>query len=394
MLSTLILIIVILGLLVFVHEFGHFITSKKLGAKVDEFGFGFPPRMVGVYRDGKKWKWVFRKTPSFAKATDGTPKIKQTIYSLNWIPLGGFVKIKGEEGGHKGEQDSFSNKAIWKRAIILVAGVTMNVVLAMAILGIGFGIGMPQALEREMPASARVKDKSIQIISVLSGSAAAKADVKPGDKIIALDGRQVNFKEMQTYLTSKVGKEVTYKIKREETVFDKKITPTILEETGKGGIGISLVEVGIVSYPWHIAIWKGITEALFFVKEIAIAFAALFKNLFVGKGLSVDVSGPVGIAVITGRVAKLGFIYIMQFTAILSINLAILNILPFPALDGGRLLFLGIEKLRKKPVSQKVENTIHNLGFMLLMLLVIAITYRDFIKFGDKFLNLWQNIIR
>ena len=106
-----------------------------------------------------------------------------------------------------------------------------------------------------------------------------------------------------------------------------------------------------------------------------------------------DVSGPVGIAVITGKVARMGLIYLIQFTAILSINLAILNALPFPALDGGRLLFLAIEKLRGRPISQRIENLIHNTGFMLLMLFVLVITFRDFAKFGDKFLNLWQSII-
>ncbi|MBU1179654.1 RIP metalloprotease RseP [Patescibacteria group bacterium] len=384
MFTTLLLFIIILGLLVFVHEFGHFFAAKKLGAKVDEFGFGFPPRMVGVYRVGKKWKWTFRKTP----------KIKQTIYSLNWIPLGGFVKIKGEEGTEKDEPDSFASKSIGKRAIILVAGVTMNVILAMVILSIGFGIGIPQAIGDKMSPRAIIKDRNIQIVSVLKDSMADKAGIESGDEVLALDGRKVNFKEMQDYLTGKVGEKVTYTIKRDDETIEKKIVPSILEETGKGGIGVGLVEIGVVSYPWYLAIWKGIMEAFFYIKEIAIAFGTLFKNLFVGKGVSVDLSGPVGIAVITGKVARMGLIYLMQFTAILSVNLAIINVFPFPALDGGRLLFLAIEKIRNKPVSQRIESTIHNLGFALLMILIVTITARDFMKFGDKFLNLWQSIIQ
>ncbi|PIR66389.1 MAG: RIP metalloprotease RseP [Parcubacteria group bacterium CG10_big_fil_rev_8_21_14_0_10_36_14] len=383
MLITLLIFLIVLGLIVFVHEFGHFICAKKLGAKAEEFGFGFPPRMIGIYKKNKNWKICFRKTP----------KADNTIYSLNWIPLGGFVKIKGEDGSDKNDSDSFAGLKIWKKAVILVAGVVMNIILAMFLLGAGYMIGLPQALDSTISKSAIISEKNVQIVSVSSGSEAEHAGLKTGDEILLIDGKEIVFSSIQDYLTQNVGEGVVYTIKRGDQQFEKTIIPQILQETGRGGVGVGLVETAIVSYPWHIAIWKGIVEALYYFKEIAIAFIILLKNLIIGRGGAEEISGPVGIAVITARVAKLGFIYILQFTALLSINLAILNIFPFPALDGGRLLFLAVEKLRGKPVSQKIENIIHNSGFALLMILLIVITYRDFVKFGSKFVDLWQSII-
>ncbi len=391
MLTTILLFVIILGLLVFVHEFGHFIVAKKLGTGVEEFGFGFPPRMIGVYRVGKKFHWVFKKTPSFDENIAGA--IKRTIYSINWIPLGGFVKIKGEEGGSRTETDSFASKAIWKRIAIVAAGVTMNLILAVVILSIGFGVGMPQALDRDM-GGAKIKNQSMQIVSVAKNSAADIAGLKAGDEILSVDGKKLNFKELQAYATSRVGEEIDYSIKRGETTLEKKIIPAILPETGYGGIGVGLIETGIVSYRWYLAIWKGIVETGYLIKEIVVAFYTLLRDLILGHSAAVDLSGPVGIAVLTGRVARLGFAYILQFAAVLSVNLAVVNILPLPALDGGRIIFFIVEKIRRRPVNQKIESAVHNIGFALLMLLVAVITYRDFVKFGDKFQHLWQNIIR
>lgn len=383
MFTTLLLFIIILGLLVFVHELGHFLVARKLGVKAEEFGFGFPPRAIGIYREGNKWRWVFKKTP----------RADSTIYSLNWIPLGGFVKIKGEDGSDKTDADSFAGKAVWKRIAIVAAGVSMNLVLAAAILSVGFGVGIPQALDGAMP-GAKIKNRGMQIVSVAKKSPADAAGLRAGDEILSVDGKKMDFKELQAYVTGLVGEDVVYSIKSSGVVAEKKIKPVILPETGKGGIGIGLVETGIVSYPWHLAIWRGVAETGYLIKEILTAFYTLLRDLIFGKSVAVDLSGPVGIAVLTGRVARLGFAYILQFAAVLSVNLAIVNILPVPALDGGRLLFLAIEKIRRRPVSQKLESVIHNIGFALLMLLVAVITYRDFVKFGDKFQNLWENIIR
>lgn len=369
MFLTIIVFVLILGLLVFVHELGHFVAARKNGVKVEEFGFGFPPRIFGI-------------------------KKGETIYSINWIPLGGFVKIKGEDGENKEDEDSFSHKKIWRRAVILAAGVFMNFVLAAVLLSIGFMVGLPQVINGEN-GYAKVRDARVQVVQILEGTPAAGADVLVGDTILEIDGRKVeDVEEMQNYLAGKIDAPVKFLLERESQKIDKEMSPTFLIETGRGGIGVGLLKTGIVSYPWYLSLWKGAESAVLFTGEVAVAFYELIKNLIVTQKVSVDLSGPVGIAVLTGQVARMGIIYLLQFTALLSVNLAVINFLPFPALDGGRLLFLLIEKIRRKPVSQKIENLVHNIGFGLLMLLVLLVTYRDVIKFSDKFVGLWDKIIK
>lgn len=381
MFTTLIIFILVLGLLVFVHEFGHFITAKKCGAKVEEFGFGFPPRLGGIVKVDGKWKFVGKSKP-----TD--KNFKNTIYSLNWIPLGGFVKIKGEAGEGENDPDSFVNKKIWQRAIILFAGVGMNVVLTAVLLSIGFGIGLPAVISDEMPTTARVRDAEIQIITVVEDSPSEKAGIIAGDTILSIDNIVFeNLTEFSDYTSSKENSALSVKIKRNEQELTKEITPAYLTEYDKVGLGVGTAQVGIVSYPWYIAPWEGTKETGYFLKEILFAFGGLFKNLVQTGNVGIDISGPVGIAVITGQAARLGIMYLLQFTAILSLNLAIINFFPFPALDGGRFIFLIIEGLRGKPVNRKIENIIHNIGFTLLLLLVVLVTYRDFTRFGGKMLE-------
>lgn len=368
MFLTIIVFILILGLLVFVHELGHFVAARKNGVKVEEFGFGFPPRIFGVKRG-------------------------ETIYSLNWIPLGGFVKIKGEDGENREDEDSFSHKKIWRRAIILAAGVFMNFVLAAVLLSVGFMIGLPQVINGEN-GYAKISDAKVQVVQILENTPAADAGLHPGDAILEIDGQKLEDVEvMQSYLAGKIDMPVRFILERDGQKIEKEISPTFLIETGRGGIGVGLIKTGIVSYPWYLSLWKGAESAVLFTGEVAIAFYELIKNLIVTQKVSVDLSGPVGIAVLTGQVARMGIIYLLQFTALLSINLAVINFLPFPALDGGRILFLIIEKIRRKPVSQKIENLVHNIGFSLLMLLILLVTYRDVIKFSDKFVSLWDKII-
>lgn len=381
MFLTLIIFIFVLGLLVFVHEFGHFIVAIKNGVRAEEFGFGFPPRAIGLVKTDDGWKIVFR-----AKPTD--KNFKNTIYSLNWIPLGGFVKIKGEMGEDAQDADSFIRKKIWQRMLIIFAGVAMNVITAAIFLSIGFGIGMPQVLDDEVSSFARVRDAEIQIVNVVAGTPAKKAGIESGDIVVSVDGK--SFEKMSSlgeYVGSREGAVTKVEIKRGAEILEKEITPQKIEEYNVIGYGIGMVRVGVVSYPWYIAPWEGIKETFFYIKEILRAFGLLLKDLVMGDKISVDLSGPVGIAVLTGKVARLGVIYLLQFIALLSVNLAIINFLPFPALDGGRLLFLVIEWLRKKPVNQRIENLIHNVGFTLLLILIVLITYRDFTKFGGRILE-------
>lgn len=365
---TLIIFLAVLSVLVFVHEFGHFITAKRSGARVDEFGFGFPPRLVG-------WKRG------------------DTTYSINWIPMGGFVKIKGEDGEGAGERDSFASLALSRRAVIVAAGVVMNFLLAAVLLSFGFGFGVPSVLE-QVPASARVRDSKVYAANVLSGTPAARAGMAAGDIIRELAGEPVRSAELfREQIKAAAGKPVRIMIERSGQRREIVATPEILAETGKPGIGVGLLETGIVSYPWYEAPYRGAQTTVFLTGEIVRSFGQLLAGFFRGR-VEVDFSGPVGIAVLTGEVAKLGLVSLLQFMALLSVNLAVVNLIPFPALDGGRLLFFGIEKLRGRPVPKRWENTAHRVGFALLIVLVIVVTVRDVGRFGGPLVQTIKNLVQ
>src|SRR3989338_7691589 len=386
MLLTIIIFILVLSILVFAHELGHFMMARKFGVKAEEFGFGFPPRLFGFYKNNQgDWRYVF----GGREITD----CPGTVYSLNWLPLGGFVKIKGENGEGEKEPDSFAARPVWQRAIILSAGVVVNIILAMVLIIAGFMMGLPQSLEGGLDARAQISDRKIQIVEVLGGSRAQSAGLKIGDTIVSIDNNKFySFEELQGYVNSKIGLELNYKIERGRETLDKPITPALMPETGKGGIGVAISETGIVSYPWYLAIWQGVKTTFILTWVIITAFYELLKGLIFGQGVTADLAGPVGIAALTGQVARLGFVYLMQFTALLSINLAVINFFPFPALDGGRVLFLVIEKIKRGPVKREVEGLIHNLGFALLMILVLIVTFRDVAKFSGMFKGIWERI--
>lgn len=368
MFITLLTFIIVLGVLVFVHELGHFIAARRSGVKVEEFGLGFPPRIIGIFRDYEgKWKRIGPK---------GKEAIS-TIYSLNLLPLGGFVKIKGEQGEKAEQTDSFAHQSIGRRILIISSGVLMNVFFAFILLSIGFGVGFPQIIDQAV-SGAKVRDQKIQIVDVFVGLPAQKQGLQFGDTIVSADGHTFfKLSDLQNYLESHEGQTVLLELKRGREIVKKEVVPEILEETGRAGIGVSLVNTGIVSYSFPLAIWQGFSTTIFLIKEIIFAFLSLLRDLVLGRGVTVDISGPVGIAVVTGEVARQGVIYILQFAALLSLNLAVINFFPFPALDGGRVIFLLLEKSRGKAVSARVEAVVHNVGFALLMLLVILVTYRD-----------------
>ena len=400
MLLTIVIFIFILGLLVLAHEFGHFLMAKRAGVKVEEFGFGFPPRLL-----------------SFRKG--------ETIYSLNLIPIGGFVKIYGEENPEEtksgniasvsveteqlqissssaetiiqetetaieiqtpeNDQRAFYNKSIVSRAKILVAGVIFNLILAAFLFSIGHMLGLPTAMEDNLKFG-QLRDQKIQIVMIAPDSPAAKAGIIAGDTIkkISLQQNQgVNVqevKEVQDFIEQNKNQEIVLTIERGKEILDFSVVPLQNPPSDEGPIGIALAKTALVSYPWYWAAIKGIEDTFNLFKLMVKTLAIMLYRLVAGLPVGLEVAGPVGIFVLAQQASQLGLIYLLQFTAFISINLAIINILPFPALDGGRLLFLAIEKIRRKPVSQKVEKAIHTAGFAFLIALMLLVTIRDLTK--------------
>lgn len=376
---TALIFILVLSVLVFVHELGHFWTARKLGVKAEEFGFGFPPRAFGFYKDKQgKWRHFWGNRSLDELPLDQEPA--GTVYSLNWLPIGGFVRIKGENGEGKQDPDSFAAKSLGRRALILAAGVIMNIVLAFVLLSFGYMLGLPQSLDEAGP-SARITQAEVWVMEALPESPAATAGLESGDIIMAVNGQPVSSNESLQALVAEnngVATDFLVKSRNEEKHFE--ITPEIIASTGRPGIGVSIYASGTVRYPFFLAIWEGFKATGLMFWAIIVAFAVLIRDLFIGVGVGGQVAGPVGIATLTGQVARLGFTYLLQFMALLSLNLALINILPFPALDGGRILFVIIEKFKGKPVKQSVEAWIHTIGFWILIALIVVVTYKDIIR--------------
>ncbi len=362
---SIITFIIVFGILVFVHELGHFFAAKKAGVTVEEFGFGFPPRIFGI-------------------------KKKETTYSINLIPLGGFVKMLGQDdfdvdSASKDEKNkgNFNNKPAYKRALIMIAGVVMNFVLAFILVTIGFSIGMPVLSDGIDRFEGAEIESNVLVLSVSDNTPGSQAGLQPGDAIARIDDKAIENKlDLQDYIGSHKGREIVLDVKRDDENHDLvSLTPREEYPENEGAIGIGIEESQIVKYPWYKAIFIGARETVYITGLIAVALFEFFKDIFVSLHVSDEAAGPVGIAKMSGHVAQLGFVYLLQFVALLSINLAIINILPFPGLDGGRLLFLGIEKIIGKPINPKVENIIHLAGFGLLIVLIIVVTYKDVLRF-------------
>lgn len=360
MFITIILFVAILAVLILTHEFGHFIVAKKSGMRVEEFGFGFPPRLL-----------------SFKKG--------ETRYSFNLFPIGGFVKIFGEDGGKRGEEGSFTSRPIRIRFLVIIAGVLLNFLLAYFLFSITHVLGTPTIIDdANLPAN--VENIAVQIVEVAPNSPAFAADIKIGDKILELSNTQetlpiTQVQEVQDFILANSGGEVTFTIKRGKEILN--LTAQVRQEfpNGEGATGIALVRVGVIKYPWYVALIQGAKTFWFVAIATFVAFGGMIKELVTSGSLPSDISGPIGIAYLTGTVRSLGFVHLLQFIALISLNLGIINLIPFPALDGGRLLFLVIEKLKGSPVPKKIENAIHTAGFVILILLIIAVTFKDIERF-------------
>jgi regulator of sigma E protease len=372
--TTLIIFIITLGILIFVHELGHFFVARRNGIKVDEFGFGFPPRAIGFYKSKKenKWKIVFSRDHL---------EMDDTVYSINWIPIGGFVKIKGEDGSSKNDADSFASKTAWQRTKVLLAGVVMNFILAWFLFSVVFMIGAP----KEVPEG--TAGSIVQIIQVSKDSPAAAMGIKEGDEIVAVcasiqECEKINaVSQFQKVVSNNKGQKIILKIKRGESEIQLEGVPRLSPPDGQGPLGVSPAQTALVKLPFFEAFYQGIVTIFNFL----ILFFNVIKDLLMGKSAGVEISGPVRIYSYTGQVAQLGLIYVMNFIAILSLNLGIVNAFPFPALDGGRVLFILVNKLKKKPLAEETEHAVNTIGFVLLMTLMAFVTLRDLVS-----LDVWN----
>jgi regulator of sigma E protease len=363
MLLTAITFLIILSILVFVHELGHYTVARIVGVKVEEFGFGLPPRIFGK-------------------------KIKGTIYSLNWLPIGGFVRLAGEDdqvehstidGKHKSEY--FWARSKKERAAILLAGVCMNFFLAVCITSFLLVRGVVEPT------------KTVRVEKVSSGSPAEVVGIKEKDIVQSVTfmeaaGKKVQLIENPDVLISTVkahaGEMILISIVRDGKEMQMQVIPRSSPPPGEGALGIAITNLEKKVYAWYEAPFRAVWINLNRMWQMLSSLGDLVYRLVTFQKIqSGEVAGPVGIAQVTGQAVKFGFEAVLEFASILSLNLALLNVLPFPALDGGRLLFVVLEKFGRKARPQ-IERTIHQIGMMVLLMLLLLITVNDIYRLVTK----------
>jgi len=349
MLITILASIGVLSLLIITHELGHFVTAKVSGVKVEEFGLGYPPRLLSVRRG-------------------------ETRYSLNAIPLGGFVKMAGEEDPQV--ERSLASKGIGTRLLVLSAGSIMNALLPLLLFSIVFMLPHPVVTEQ------------VVVVEVAENSPAAKAGIKAGDSIISINDKSVNnISDLSRYIQLNLGSEITVLVEHSDLSQEEvRLIPRWQPPEGEGAIGVGIESVERVIESKSEPFWKAIPMGVRHTIETLGLFKNAILSLFIGTA-SVELGGPVAIIQMTGEVAKSGISPLLEWTAFISLNLALLNILPLPALDGGRIVFVLLEWVRRgKRISPKKEGLVHLIGFIMLIGLILAITYQDIMRIisGDS----------
>ena len=359
---TIILFLLVLGLLVLVHELGHFLMAKRGGVAVDEFGIGFPPKL-----------WAKR--------------LGETVYSLNILPLGGFVKLRGEDGTDLPDMKSLGAKSRGVQALIMVAGVVANILLAWMLLSAALFLGLP-ASTATVPEGAIIPDASLIITGVRAGSPAEEAGLKVGDEILTIKKANLSPKNLEAetvieFLTKNASPvNLTYLSPNSEEVKTALITPVVgLVEDDIPAIGISLDRIGTLKLPFFSAIIEGFKFTGRIIEATVLGLGQIVKEAASGeKNILKAFVGPVGLVGLVGDASDFGLAYLLSFIAFISVNLAIFNLLPLPALDGGRLLILAIEAIIRRPLPVRFTTWLNLLGFAFLLLLMVVITYSDLVR--------------
>jgi len=342
---TLIVFLLVLGLLVFVHELGHFLAAKISDVKVEEFAFGFPPRLLCRCKG-------------------------ETKYCINLIPFGGYVKMLGEDSESESPR-SFSKKRSRNKLFIVIAGVLMNFILAGFLFSLGYMVGM-SPIRVNPDKIGGVQDNKIFIAQVNENSPAQRFGMAVGDVVRGFDSSE----DFSDFTRANLGKTIKITVLREQEEITKEV---LVSDDSEAPIGVGLVDIPTVKLGFLKAIKYGFLEMILTTSYIFTMLKSVFLGLFEGS-VSDSVAGPVGIFNLTGEAVKMGFVYIVQWTALLSINLGLINILPFPALDGGRAVFILSEGVfRRKVIKSEVENILHFIGFVLLIVAIIALTFREIV---------------
>ena len=354
MVLTIVSFIIVLGVLVFIHEFGHYITAKKSDIMVSEFALGFGPKLI-------------------------SKKVGETVYSIRSIPLGGFCNMVGEFPADdsmpkeeievydqaKDNGRLFTQKSAFKRLAVILMGPIMNFLLAALIFIFAFAIfGVPTS----------TTEKAI-LGEVIPQQPAAEAGLRANDQILAINGQEIeSWEEMSQLIRNNTDQQITIRYQRDGNTNTINITPVLSEDGERGVIGVypQLVRES-VSIGKSISL--GLSQTYQVFKMTILGFVQMFR-----ESSTEDIGGPIMIASIIGQAARVGILNVLNWTAIISVNLGIINLLPFPALDGGRILFIVIEMIRGKAVDPRKESFVHMIGFAILMLLMLFIIYNDLMR--------------
>ncbi len=347
---SVVLFIAVLVVLIVVHEFGHFIVAKFFGIKVKEFGVGYPPRAFIL------------------------KKIGETVYTVNWLPFGGFVKIFGESRDQnysvEDKKRAFSQKSKLVQAAVLSSGVIFNLIFAWLLFSITLLSGAPTAVEE---ANASEFDTRLILSAIISDSPADQVGLKSGDELVSITSGGTSVELLPSlaseFIQENAGKEITVEYIRSsegEEIESVSLIPAhgvISESPGVPAVGVAMALIADQPLSLGASISKGFTTTAVMFKTVTIGLGAFLWAAITGAADWSSVAGPIGIAELVGDASSVGFIYLLYFTAFISVNLAVINLIPLPALDGGRLFFIAVEAITRKQINSKIANTLTYLAF-------------------------------